>query len=258
MNLRSFFPVILLAASVATVSYGQDLPDPPLTDYSQDFEGLTLAGDVPVNEEPGFDALSSDGWMVAGSNFFGTPDAFGEFNFFFGNFPAPNYAQNDGFSGVVANQGTGGQGLQHLNVFTDFGERVAHDGVDNVLDARVFQEQTIGAADLGETVSFEFEFKRNFENNTDDFGPNGNTQTFAFVRVLNSLDTTFATLAETNIETTSAELSTWTQGEAELFIDPTFEGQLLQFGFFSVSQNNYNSGIVYDNLVFSALSLIHI
>ena len=39
MNLRSFFPVILLAASVATVSYGQDAPAPNQA-IVLDFEGL--------------------------------------------------------------------------------------------------------------------------------------------------------------------------------------------------------------------------
>jgi len=248
MNLKSLITVICFSAFVTTSSYGQ------LTNYSQDFESLTPSFLV-TEGQPGSSDLADDGWEVSGANFLGTPDAPQDFQFFFGNFPAPNFFQNQGFSSVVIGQGTSAQGFQHLSVFNVFDESVSQSGTTSFLDARVLQEQTISNADLGETVTFSFEFKRDFPLGID-LGPTGNTNTFAFIRVLNSLDGSFMTLAEVNIETTDADLTTWSQDQATLFIDPSFDGQLLQFGFFSESQNMNGSGIVYDNLSFSAESTV--
>jgi hypothetical protein len=100
-------------------------------------------------------------------------------------------------------------------------------------------------------VTFDFEFKRNFDGTTD-FGPTGNTNSFAFVRVLNQLDETFFTLVEDEFETTDADGATWAQGQVTLTIDPSFDGQLLEFGFNTQCQNDNGSGILYDNLVFTA------
>lgn len=249
MNRKSLFSAICIAAIAATASYGQ------LTDYSQDFEGFTLSEDIDFDGDIGSTELGDDGWLVSGANFLGTPDSPGNFQFFFGNFPAPSFSNNLQFTRVSGFQGTGTQGFRHLSVFSAYDEPVSHSGTTSFLDARVLQEQTISAADLGNTVTFDFEFKRHFEDNTD-FGPVGNTNTFAFIRVLNSLDGTFATLAESNIETTGADLTTWTQDQARLLIDPSFDGQLLQFGFFSETQNSNFSLIVYDNLNFSAASVL--
>ena len=141
-----------------------------------------------------------------------------------------------------------------MNIFSDFNEPNAHGGAtgDAYVEARVFQEQIIGAGDLGTTVDFDFEFKRNFELNTTDFGPTGNTNTFAYVRVLDLLGGSFATLAEVEFETTGAGLTNWTQQQISLAIAPNLNGQLLQFGFYSEAQDFNGSGIAYDDLAFTA------
>jgi len=245
MTLKSFFSALCLAAFAATASYGQ------LSDLFSDFEAFALSDQI-AEGDPGSSDLDEAGWQVAGLNFLGDPDNVGDFVFFFGNFPAPSFSGNPGFTSVVADQGTGDQGLQHLHVFTATAEDVSQGGTTNFLDARVFQEQSVAAADLGNTVTLDFEFKRNFDNNVTDFGPTGNTNTFAFVRVLNALDETFATLGEDNFETTDGDLVEWADGQVTLLIDPSWEGQLLQFGFFSESQNGNGTGMVYDNVAFVA------
>ena len=246
MNLKSFFSAICLAALCLTASYGQAPAEPQLTDYSQDFEGLTAVGVMGGESD-----LDMDGWVVNGLNFEGNPDAIGDFQFFYGNFAAPNSATNPAFSSIVPNQGTDGQGLQHLNIFSDYGERIAHDGTTNYVENRVLRQQIITTASVGDTVTFDFEFKRNFDG-TSDFGPTGNTNNFAFVRVLNQLDGTFFTLVEDEFETTNADGATWATGQVTLTIDPSFDGQLLEFGFNTQCQNDNGSGILYDNLVFTA------
>ena len=146
---------IFLSAAVAALFFTASA-SAQLVDYSQDFEGFTSALDVENNGDAGSSDISDDGWLVNGTVFSGTPDAPGAFQFFFGNFPAPNFSTNAGFTGIVADQGTGGQGTRHLNVFSDFNEGISHGGEvgDAFIEARVFQEQTIGAADLGSTVDF--------------------------------------------------------------------------------------------------------
>jgi len=253
MSLRLLSIAACIVAVAATAAPAQ------LTTYSQDFEGFTSALDIPNAGDPGSSEIADDGFLVNGSVFAGTPDAPGAFNFFFGNFPAPNFSTNAGFTGIVADQGNGtAQGTRHLNVFSDFNEGLSHGGADGdfFIDARAFQEQTIGAADVGTTAVFDFEFKRNNELNVNDFGPSGNTETFAFVRVLDSVSGTFATLAETNFETTNADLINFSTGQISLDIDASLDGQLLQFGFFSLAQDFNGSGIVYDNLNFTNSAVI--
>ena len=68
---------------------------------------------------------------------------------------------------------------------------------------------------------------------------------------MDSIAGTFATLSEVEFETTGADLTQWTQEQINFFIDPSLDGQLLQFGFYSEAQDFNGSGIAYDNLSFS-------
>lgn len=243
------FVGLLIAASLPI-----SLATADLSSYSQNFEGMGTA-----NSDSDTSALDLDGWQVNGTVWQNPVGTRTNFVGFYGNFPAPNYNGNPGFSGVVADQGTGGQGNRHLNIYSDYANGDVHPGPSaNWLDARVFQEQTIGTVDLGTTHFLSYEYKRNNESDGaggfTDFGPTGDTRTFAFIRVLDNNGTTFPTLGEVVFETTTlAQLNTWNSARIELLIDNAWDGDLLQFGFFSEAHDNNNSGVLYDNVNFSQI-----
>ena len=209
--------VVLLLSLAATASWAD------LEPYSQDFEGL-------VQADPS--ALANDGWLVFG-NVFG-PDW--SYWYGYGPFPAPN--GGPAFSAVAAGEGAAAQGAQQLSVYSDYNN--ALHGVGAYIEANVFQEQTVGAGDIGTTWRFEFDAKRgNIE---------GGTTARAFFKTINPAAgyalTNFIWIDLTNVPD---EWDTYALG---IFIDPSLEGQLLQFGFLSTATNYQGSGVFYDNLRF--------
>ena len=142
---------LLLAPSVSRAD---------LANYSQDFESL-------VQTNPA--ALNADGWLVFGNVF--SPDH-SAYYYGYGPFPAPNGGA--AFCGIDLGQGGPGQGAQQLVVYNDYNSGEHPSG--NLVEANVFQQQTIGAADVGSTWIFRFDAKR------------GNivppTQALAFIKTL--------------------------------------------------------------------------
>ena len=237
--------ILMACAMVAAMMVGSAQAD--LASYSQDFEGMDTAasGTGPTN-------LSDDGWLINGIGWVGNVGDFSTFDYFYGNFPANNTAGTM-FSGIVDGQGGASQGNRHLNVYSDYNNADAHSNGTHWVETRIFQEQTIGAADLGMDYNLSFDYKRNFENGTDDFGPSGTTQTFAYVRVLDSIGGSFATLEEQTFETTGAGLSTWNGGSVDFNINAAYNGQLLQFGMITQAEDGFGSGVLYDNVGFNAV-----
>jgi hypothetical protein len=192
--------------------------------YGQDFEAM-----IPASPT----ALSADGWLVYGNVFL--PD--GTYSYGYGPYPAPN-SDPPAFSRLATGEGGGGQGAQQLSVFSDY-ENAAH-GTGNLVEANVFREQTIGAADVGTTWYFEFDAKR------------GNlaapTTALAFIKTLNPA----AGYALTNF--LQAHMTyvpdTWRRYALRLTIDAGLVGQILQFGFASTATNYDPSGVFYDNVEF--------
>lgn len=194
-----------------------------LAPYSQDFDTLTLS-------DP--DALANDGWLVFGNVF--TPE--GGYLYGYGPFPAPN--GGEAFCALVDDQGGAEQGLQQLSVYNDYNN--GDHGNGNLVEANVFQEQTITAGDVGTVWEFAFQHKRgNIE---------GSSTAVAFIKTLDPGNdyalTNFITANMTSIP------DTW--GGASLFIsiDADLEGQILQIGFASTATNYEGSGIFYDNVAF--------
>lgn len=243
--MKKLFMACMLVAAVAVGSAHADL-----TPYSQDFEGMETAV-----SNAGAANLSDDGWLINGIAWAGDVDDNSTFEFFYGNFGANN---SDGaqFSGIIDAQGGATQGNRHLNVFSDYNNAPAHADGTSWVETRVFREQTVGAADVGMTYSWTFDYKRNFENGTDDFGPAGSSETFAYVRVLDSIGGSFATLEEQTFETTTAAaLSTWNTGMVNFTIDGAYDGQLLQFGFKTHAEDFNASGVLYDNVNFNVAAV---
>jgi hypothetical protein len=194
-----------------------------LAPYSQDFEEL-------VQADPA--ALANDGWLVFANVF----TAGGGFVYNYGPFPAPN--GGPAFSAIDVGQGDYPQGLQQLSVYSDYNNTDHGNGL--VIEANVFQEQMIGAWDVGRTWVFEFDFARgNIE---------FDSTAFAFIKTIDpnagySLSN-FITADMTDVP------AMWGTSLLSIYIDPSLEGQILQFGFLSNATNYEGSGIFYDNLRF--------
>lgn len=206
---------ILLLAPVASHA--------DLGPYNQNFEAL-------VQSDPA--ALSSNGWKIFANVF--SPDH-SVYYYGYGVFPAPN--NTGGFCGVDFTSDPG-QAAQDLVVYSDYlnGDHA----VGNQIEANVFQEQVIGAANVGSSWTFRFDAKL------------GNlvapSTALAFIKTLNPAagyaTTNFITFDTTNLP------QAWSTHSISISIDPSLVGQILQFGFSNTASNYVGSGVFYDNLSF--------
>lgn len=203
------------------------LASPALADlsfYSQDFEGLNQADPA---------ALGNDGWLGFANVF----DSGGGYLYGYGVFPAPN--GTPGFSSIAAGEGGVDQGAQQLVTYSDYNN--TDHGVGNLIETNVFQEFTIGAADVGSTWTFEFDAKLG-----DLIAP---STAQAFIKTLDPNNgfalTNFVTMDTHTLPTT------WGTYSIQLAIDGSLPGQLFQIGFLTLATNYDASGIVYDNVNFT-------
>lgn len=221
LNRLSLFVAAVSLSCVLTTGLQADIQP-----YSQDFEGLNAASPT---------ALTDDGWLVFGNVF----DAEGNFLYDYGAapFPAPN--GGPAFSSIASGDGGLAQGEQYLNVYSDYAN-VDH-GNGLYIEALVFQEQTIGAGDIGKRISLAFDYRENPSNTND-----GDSQTFAFIRVLRQSDASFTELGSIEFETTSAP--DWLSQVIQIEVDDLWSGELLQFGFRSYATDFNDTGRFYDNI----------
>ncbi len=225
-KLRSLLSIVCLGLCASPAVWA-------LEEYSQDFEALD-AGNP--------DALALDSWLVAGLVF----DEAANFKFFYGNFPAPNGGPS--FSGLTTGQGGPPQGAQQLSVYSDYncctegGENEGHFNGTDLVQSNVFQEQTVAADDVGKLYTFRFDGKAG------DLA--GSTTALGFIQTLDP-DDGFATTNFVSVDTTDLP-DTWGSYAVSLLIDDSLVGQILQFGFSSVTSNFEASQMVYDNVSFLA------
>jgi hypothetical protein len=197
-----------------------------LAPYSQDFEELSLNSPI---------ALSGDGWLVYG-NVYSSDGA--TWFYGYGPFPAPN--DGAAFCAVVEEQGGVEQGTKQLSVYSDY-ENLDHAN-GYVIESNVYQEQTIGAGDVGATLWFVFDAKLgNIWESTD-------STAAAFIKTLDPANgyamTNFITADMTHIP------ETWTQYALSIPVTENLVGQILQFGFMNTATYYEPSGIFYDNVIF--------
>ncbi len=193
-----------------------------LMPYSQDFEGLD-----PLDPA----ALTNDGWLVFG-NVFGYDMAYW---YGYGVFGAPN--DGAAFSALVTGEGGPDQGANQLSIFSDYNNG---DHTQAWIESNVFQEQTVGAENVGEVWIFDFQAKRgNIE---------GDTTAAAFIKTLDP-SSGWATTNYITVDMTSIP-DTWADYSIFLAIDPSLEGQVFQFGFTNLCTQYQGSGIFYDNINF--------
>jgi hypothetical protein len=200
--------LIMMAAMVFTVS-----SNAALVNYSQNFEGLNRAD---------ASALGNDGWLISA------------------NVPAPN--NGAGFSTITVGQGGPAQGAQQLTVFSDYLNTDHADG--KWVEALVYQEQMISAADVGSIWNFTFDVKQGDQMS--------DSSSYAFFKTLNS---TLTTTSESILNTTALGAD-WSTRKLSLEIDNSLVGQFLQFGFSSTATNYAPSGVLYDNINFSTPSSV--
>ncbi len=215
-RVTAFFAAAALVCLIPTAGLA-------LLPYSQDFEGLSLSSPT---------ALADDGWLVFG-NVFG-PDW--SYWYGYGPFPAPN--DGFGFCQIVTGEGGAGQGAQQLVAFSDYNNGDHGNGA--FIESNVFQEMVVGPGDVTENWVFDFQAKMgNLEL--------GSTA-LAFIKTLDPgagwAMTNFITLDMTAIPTT------WGAYSISIVIDPSLDGQILQFGFANTASNYEGSGVFYDNIRF--------
>ena len=205
-------------------------------EYTQDFEGLTLPPPGQTDFPP--NSLSDDGWLVGGNEF----ESDGTFFNSYFSFPAPN--GGPAFSAVVAGEGGPPQGAQQMSIYNDYNNANHGDGppdLNRIIEAVVFRERTIVAADVGNTICFTFDAKAgNIE---------GATTAEAFIQVLDQVGSTFGVLAFDTLVTTNISTEEWQDNNTICVpIDGSLDGQLLQYGGRSRASNFEGSGIFYDNM----------
>jgi hypothetical protein len=200
-------------------------------EYVQDFEAMVL-GDPPQAQPT---SLADDGWLV-GATVFQADGVTPVYNYF--AFPAPNGGA--AFSAVAGGEGGAEQGAQQLSIYSDYNNTDHGNGL--IIEAVVFRERPITAADIGTTISFTFDAKRGNIND-----PSGSSTALAFIKTLDPnagfATTNFITEDTTNLPTT------WGTFTITLDLtDPLLEGQILQIGAQNRATNYEPSGVFYDNM----------
>jgi hypothetical protein len=181
-------------------------------------------------------SLSNDGWLVGGNNY----RSDGTFIDQYFSFPAPN--GGPAFSAVAAGEGGAAQGNQQMSIYNDYNNPNHGDGppdLDRIIEAVVFQERDIAAADVGNTICFKFDAKKgNIE---------GASTAEAFIQVLDQVGGSFDEI--TGAKQVTTDFDTWQEAVPLCVpIEARFVGQLLQFGGRSRASNFEGSGIFYDNM----------
>jgi hypothetical protein len=219
MQLRA---TTVLAAAMLLLAPAASRAD--LSAYSENFEGLNQADPA---------ALGNAGWLVFGNVF----DPAMNYLYGYGVFPAPN--GSGGFCNVAAGEGGPGQGAQQLVVFSDYNNGDQANG--NLIEANVFHEQTIGAADVGTSWDFQFDAKLG-----DLVAP---TTAIAFIKTLDP-NAGYATTTFLTLDTTSLP-AMWNTYSISIPIGPGLVGNVLQIGFANTTTNYTPSGVFYDNINFA-------
>ena len=229
MKTQAFAPLasaLLLAAPVS----GQAA----LSAYSQNFETLA-PGEAGTGNNT---ALSDDGWKVFGS----VHDAGGAFLFAYGPGPAPNGSlAYSSIAGGSYAQGGPQQGAQSLVVYSDYSNPAHASG--QIVHSSVFQQQVVGAADVGSTWTFSFDAK------PDAFAPLAAPSTaLAFVQTTDPTDNYRVT--GQRVISMGGIPATW-GSYSVAFTVTGVAGQLLEFGFFNTATAYAPSAVAYDNVSFA-------
>jgi beta-glucanase (GH16 family) len=200
-------------------------PSPAATfEFTDDLEGKDASA-----------GAIGDGWLG-----FVTVTDGGNFLYNYGTFAAPN--GTNAISSVTFGEAGAEQGVQYLNVFSDYNNNGAHGSGTQVLETSVFREFTMVEGDSG-TFRFSFDVKRPSAG-----GLEAPSTAAAFVKILDPANG-FATVLFETVDTSSASVSNWARLTIEITLDGAEQaGRIIQFGFNNFASNYAPSGVYYDNI----------
>jgi hypothetical protein len=197
-----------------------------LQPYSEDFESLNQADGG---------ALNAAGWLVFANVF----DGGGGYLYGYGPFGAPN--GGPGFCAVAAGEGGAPQGAQQIVTYSDYNNGDHGNGF--TIESNVFQEQIVGASDVGKTFEFQFDGKLG-----DATAP---SSALAFIKIIDS--SVFSLDGFSSVDTTNLP-TTWGTYSMSILIDASHVGDFFQIGFQTNATLFNPSGMVYDNINFGELT----
>jgi hypothetical protein len=230
MTHNNFYKSSLTAlALAATIAYSPT-SSAALATYTQNFEGMTPNQGYPPND------LSDDGWQIYGilyetNPYTGPAAILGEY----GPYDAAN-GDPGSIQGVATGQGGPTQGDVVLAKYTDYNNQ---DGLAvGYVAASTYQEQVIGAGDVGSIWRFSYDAKMgNLE---------ADSSALAYI-----LTQDFTAGTEIFLSNDSTNLPVeWGRYSIDLLITPELVGDNLTFGFVATATGNNGSGVFYDNLNF--------
>ncbi|MDH3888894.1 MAG: VPLPA-CTERM sorting domain-containing protein [Gammaproteobacteria bacterium] len=232
-------------ALTATVAFAPT-SSAALVTYTQDFEGMTpnQGFSDPDAVPPFVNDLDADGWQIYGivyeTNPYNNPSAIiaGQY----GPFPAAN-GDPGSIQGVAEEQGGLPQGDVVLSKYTDYNNEPAM-LAGQYVSASTYQEQTVGAGDVGSTWRFSYDAKMgNLE---------ADSSAFAYILTQDFVNggEAFSSNDSTNLP------AEWNRYFVDLEISADMIGDNLTFGFGATAANYNGSGIFYDNLEFAEVSAV--
>ena len=237
------FKRYLSLAALAIAAFASSTASAQVTNFFEDFEGLD-------RNDPG--ALAGTGWNSAAAAF----DFGGNF-VFFGAGGALNDLTNPRQS-IISDVPSGGAppvGNQGLVVFSDYGSDIhfagaARNTAFEDLIISVFQERTITAADIGNSVEFSWTADGNSA------PPTGDAIAEAFVLILDP-NTGFSSSLDLTFDTAGTADGAFATNSLSFDLNnPLLDGQILQFGFRSVASDGEGSAVDYDNVALTVTSAI--
>ncbi len=229
-NLRNIFCLVL----TGLLCY---YPASSQINYFDDFESYTTPADM---------GLLGGGWKVGALVWADNARTAYVYDYF--TFDASNGTPAFASARSTNEDGNlGGCNNQYLNAYSDY-NNVDH-AAGRYIDAYLFQEQTITASDIG-TYTFSFDHRLTPEAGfTPDISSPDLVELRAFVQVLNPA-TGFSTTYFDSYDTSTA--ADWTHSNSlSIAIDPTWENQLVRWGFNSYATNYAPTGVWYDNISFA-------
>ena len=246
MSSSNYYKFSLTALALAATVAFAPTSSAALATYIQDFEGMTPNQGFSDPDTGFVNDLDADGWQIYGivydaSPYYnpGTANIIGEYNV---PYPAAN-GDPGSIQGVATDQGGTSQGAVVLSKYSDY---LNQDALQNgqYVSASTFQEQTVGAGDVGSTWRFSYDAKRgNLE---------ADSSAFAYILTQDFVD---GGEAFSSNDSTDLPIE-WLRYFVDLAITPDMVGDNLTFGFGAVATGDNGSGIFYDNLVFAEVSQV--
>ena len=242
MSEKNYQKAALTALVLAATVGFAPISSAALTTYTQNFEGMTPNQGFSDPDKGFINDLDADGWQIYGIVYDSNPyPNVGAANITgqYGPFPAAN-GEPGSIQGVATGQGGPSQGDVVLSKYSDYNNR---DGqATGYVSASTYQEQTVGAGDVGNIWRFGYDAKMgNLE---------ADSSAFAYILTQDFVDKgeSFNSNDSTNLPIE------WMRYFVDMAITADMVGDNLTFGFGATATGDNGSGVFYDNLEFAQVS----